>query len=195
MTNALQATWSAIRRHHHEVPSAVITVSAKAGGCGTTVWSLSPGVQLSAETVAAGPRAVLEALLHQAAHGVVAARGESDLGNRGRYHTAHFRSAAEELGLAVSWTRPGVGFAETSLPDATAAGYEPALGKIATALAGWEPPPVPPRSVRRYSSENGVAATCSCSPPRKIRLRGRDAAEDLASSPIVCTVCGAAFKP
>lgn len=195
MPDALQSTWASIRRHNREVPTAVVTVTGQAPGCGTTVWDLDPVVMLAAETVADGPHAVLGALLHQAAHGVVAARGEADLGNRGRYHSGRFQGAAEELGLEVSWTRPGIGWSATSLPARTAAKYEGALGKIATALGGWEPPSAPPRSARRSSSENGVAAACQCSPPRKIRLRGRDAAEQLASQPIVCTVCGQAFKP
>jgi|SRR5579871_5859668 len=208
MSDTLTATWKAIRRRHPQVPGATITVTPGPGSsCGAVAWDTSlPVIKASAQTIQDGPLAVLEFLLHQAAHGLLAtgqppAGGdgrrypdEHSQGNAGRYHNKSYWAAAQSLGLKAAWTQGGTGWAATTAEDGLLAVYEPAVRQLVTAMTGWQPPAPLPRSVRK-SGGNGVSARCGCQPPRAIRMRGDAAAAGLRAHPVLCTVCGKAFTP
>jgi hypothetical protein len=52
---------------------------------------------------------VLDTELHEAAHGLAAARGIQDTSRQGRYRNARYRGLAEELGLAAGHAGSGFG--------------------------------------------------------------------------------------
>jgi hypothetical protein len=165
-----------------------------------------PVLLVSAETVADGPLAIVEYLLHQAAHGLLSATAdqptddgrhypdEHSQGNAGRYHNKSYRDAAQSLGLKAEWTQGGTGWSATSASDDLLMVYEGPVRQIVTAMTDWQPPAPLPRSVRK-SGGNGVSARCQCQPPRTIRMRGTDAAGDLREHPVICSVCGKPFTP
>jgi len=188
MPEALAATWTAIRRRHRGVPDATVQVSPGRGsGCESIAWgSDNPVVLVGPKTVIEGPRAILGYLLHQAAHGLQEAGAEAP-GKPQRYHNAGYRDEAQKLGLAVDWTKHGVGFSDTTVPDHTAEIYAQPIAQLATALDGWQAP----RRARGGQNYNGVTAHCGC--PRTIRLRSVHGAEELVAEPIVCTKCRKPF--
>jgi hypothetical protein len=208
MSDALTATWKAIRRRHPKVPDATVSVAPGRGSaCGAVAWDAGmPVIMVGAQTIADGPLAVLETLLHQAAHGLLRAAerrsgedakrypDERSEGNAGRYHNKSYRDAAQSLSLKVEWTRGGTGWSATSASDDLAMVYEGAVRQLVTAMTDWQPPPPLPRSVRK-SGGNGVSARCQCQPPRTIRMRGADAAADLREHPVICSACGKPFTP
>jgi len=66
MSDALTSTWKAIRRRHPKVPGATVAVAPGRGSaCGSVAWDAGmPVILVSAETIAAGPLAILEHLHH-----------------------------------------------------------------------------------------------------------------------------------
>jgi len=181
MPQALNETWRAIRRRHRDVPAASVTVApGRAPACRMIAWDSAPVIQLPAKDMT-DPAAVLCALLHAAAHGLVAASGAALPPGEGRWHNAQFRDAAQRLGLAVS-TTTATGWSETSVPAHTLAVYAEQIGQLATALEGWEPPQ---RRVTNY-----LPAVCQCEPPRKIRVHQ----STLERGPIRCDRCGKPFE-
>ena len=56
---------------------------------------------ISGEGLRRTPDEVLGTLLHEAAHALAHARGIKDTSRQGRYHNKHFKTCAEQLGLAV----------------------------------------------------------------------------------------------
>ncbi len=208
MSDALTATWKAIRRRHPKVPDATVSVAPGRGSaCGSVAWDAGmPVIMVGAQTIAEGPLAILEVLLHQAAHGLLRAAehrsgneakhypDEHSQGNAGRYHNKSYRDAAQSLGLKAEWTRGGIGWSATSANDDLAMVYEGPVRQLVTAMTDWQPPSPLPRSVRK-SGGNGISARCQCQPPRTIRMRGADAAADLREHPVICSACGKPFTP
>jgi hypothetical protein len=189
MPEALASTWTAIRKRHRGVPVATVQVAPGRGsGCQAVSWdSDNPVILVGPQTVMEGPREILGYLLHQAAHGLQET-GSGAPGKPQRYHNSHYRDEAQKLGLSVDWTKHGIGFSATSVPDHTADVYAQAIAQLARALESWQEP-----RRARVESYNGVTARCGC--PRTIRLRSQHGAEELAEQPIVCTVCGKQFMP
>jgi hypothetical protein len=165
-----------------------------------------PVVLVGAETISEGPLAILEYLLHHAAHGLLTTTGdrpaadgepfpdEHSQGNAGRYHNKIYRDAAQSLGLSATWTQGGTGWSATSGSDNLAIVYEGPVRQIVTAITDWQPPAPLPRSARKNGG-NGVSARCQCRPPRTIRMRGGAAAADLREHPVICSVCSKPFTP
>jgi hypothetical protein len=156
-----------------------------------------------------GARAVLTTLLHEAAHGVADTRRVQDVSRGGRYHNGRYAAIARELGAHVE--RAGnLGWSATTVPDGTAAAYAAELAALGGVLTAWRRSEhavttrggtgdgdggqddgaggeAPGRG--RKSSNNGVAARCSCDPPRRIRV----APSVLDAGPVLCGICGAEF--
>jgi hypothetical protein len=206
MSDALTATWKAIRRRHPKVPDATVSVAPGRGStCGAIAWDAGlPVIMVSAQTIAEGPLAIVEVLLHQAAHGLLAASehhtgdqarqypSEYSQGNAGRYHNKSYRDAAQSLGLKAAWTQGGTGWSATTASGELATVYEGSVRQLVAATTSWQPPSPLPRSVRK-SGGNGVSARCQCKPPRTIRMRGADAEADLREHPVICSACGNPF--
>jgi hypothetical protein len=185
MNDALASAWADIRRHHRQVPRAVVVVGRERS-CGAINWT-EPVIMVGQPTLGPGkPEPVLHALLHQAAHGVV---GGTSASSGGLYHDRAFRAAADVLGLEpVSGAREGW-HTTTTMPDATRDKYPAALKTLATAL-DEDVPGVVSRSAR-----NGIVARCACEDGLTIRIRGEHAASQLDARPIRCEICGELFAP
>lgn len=154
-------------------------------------------------------------LLHMGAH---AASGVSE-SVEGRYHSAEFRDKAKDLGLDAEQPmrdgRPSVGsgFSEVSLAEGTEARYRKEIAKLDRAMAGWKPVKV------RAKARAPIPLVCECTPETiaaGLKARGlppdaglskqgtqKIAAPKRIIAPtgvaarggIVCSDCGAEFKP
>ncbi|HWM39885.1 MAG TPA: hypothetical protein VNS49_22515, partial [Streptomyces sp.] len=78
----LAAAWADIQRHHSELPDLA-----------------APESLIGESSSACGSGLSFERLLHEAVHGIAAARGIRDTSRAGRYHNRRFLVIAEELGL------------------------------------------------------------------------------------------------
>jgi len=159
--------------------------------------------------LSAGGRAVLEVMLHEAAHALATQRGIKDTSTPGnRYHNKRFVALATELGLRGPDTPAKVtGWSGCTLTDAIAGGYAemtaaidrgrlPFLPDLTTTAGtsgedqgggdgGGNPAKPAKRGGRR------AAVECACQPePRRIQLTPRQ----IEDGPIVCGLCCAAFE-
>jgi hypothetical protein len=185
----------------------------KLGHFAASRWEHADGVLaelfIGGEGLKRGARAVLGTLLHEAAHGVADKRGIQDVSRGGRYHNGRFAALARELGLDVE--RAGnLGWSATTVPEGTATGYAAELAALGGVLTAWRRSEhtltsrgggtgdgdgqdddgsgeAPGRG--RKSNNNGVAARCSCDPPRRIRV----AASVLDAGPVLCGICDSEF--
>ena len=110
---ACEEAWAAIQRRHPEVPDAVIVLGSGVergrlvklghwwGGRWIADGAVRGEVLLAGEALHLAPEAVFEVLLHEAAHGLNAARRIQDSSRGGRYHNVRFKATAEDLGLVV----------------------------------------------------------------------------------------------
>ena len=116
---ALEHAWAAIQDQHPDVPDVVIVTGAGSNQKGTPEgyrlrghhwpgrWVLdgpdedrAPELFIAGELLAAGGRAVVEVMLHEAAHALATRRGIKDTSAAGnRYHNKRFAALAAELGL------------------------------------------------------------------------------------------------
>jgi hypothetical protein len=123
-------------------------------------------------------------LLHEAAHGIAAARRVQDTSRQGRWHNGRYRAIAAELGLDAAHAT-GIGWGDTTVPAATAAMYSPELRYLAPELAAWRRPEQ--HGGDRAGGDDGAVARCPCG--RRIRVAG----SVLDAGPIACGVCRGEF--
>ena len=216
---ACEAGWAAIQAHHPQVPDTVIVLGTgvergrlvKLGHWWGGQWRV--GAEARGEVLLAGealhlpPEAVFEVLLHEAAHGLAAARNVRDTSRGGRYHNANYKAVAAEVGLRPRRFDP-YGFARTELTPATAETYADVIAGIGARMRLARGLPVQ-RAVgieggvegiagggreadggRRKGSRSGQpAAECGCEPGRKLRM----APSVLERGPVICGLCGSEF--
>ena len=116
---ALERAWAAIQDRHPDVPNVVIVTGAGSNQKGTPEgyrlrghhwperWILdgqdqlrAPELFIAGELLSAGGHAVVEVMLHEAAHALATRRGIKDTSAAGnRYHNKRFVALAAELGL------------------------------------------------------------------------------------------------
>ncbi|MGH9012232.1 MAG: hypothetical protein ACRDYF_20675, partial [Acidimicrobiia bacterium] len=147
--------------------------------------------------------AVFEVLVHEAAHGLNAARGIKDTSRGGRYHNARFQATAEALGLTVTRADPH-GWAHTELGAAGRERYAEAIAGIAGELRLARQVPTPAPDTDRTETHNGDGPvegdqgdrrtprrpTVECGCGRRMRM----ARAVLALGPVTCGRCGAEFQ-
>lgn len=150
------------------------------------------GLVVTADTLRRGPDAVLELLLHEAAHLLCWTRGIVDTSMRGgAYHNTSFLAAAEEVGLIWPEGQPrsaSVGFADAALPADVCATYD----AHKTALEETIPLALPHMHVpeaAKGKTPNRRPYQCGCPKPRKIQVSATVA----ALGPIICGVCETQF--
>lgn len=212
---ACEAAWRSIQANHPELPPVVMLLGTgvergrlvKLGHWWEGRWladgNLRGEVLLAGEALHLKPEDVFEVLLHEAAHGINAARHIKDTSRGGRYHNARFKKTAIELGLTVEQMNP-YGFAKTTVPPETSERYSSDIERLATAM----------RIARRVprsalgsgevdqqmgsGQDSGAAdgetprskvnpAECGCG--RRMRM----APSVLARGPVTCGVCGSEF--
>ena len=209
---ACETAWLAIQRHHPELPDVVIVLGSgvergrlvKLGHWWGARWEASGEargeVLLAGEALHLPVEDVFEVLLHEAAHGLNAARGVKDSSRGGRYHNARYRAAAMEVGLAVVQLPPH-GWAKTILTPATAERYAAEITNLRDAVQiarrfetrpkidGADPGG---RSEGRAGEAGGSTAKSSallCGCGRRMRMAPSVAAQ----GPVLCGRCGTEF--
>ena len=193
----LEDLWLEIRRWHPDIPPAVIIIASGTDGKHPRWGHHAPGrwnvngqqyaeVMISGEGLRRTPDEVLGTLLHEAAHALAHARGIKDTSRQGRYHNKHFKTLAEQLGLAVDHD-PHNGWAATTITDVTRIAYARQLADLAQAMTLWRHGETTTGPATRRNS-NFIAAICPCG--RSIRV----AASTLAEAPITCQACDGDFQ-
>jgi hypothetical protein len=193
----LEETWLEIRRWHPDIPPAVIIIASGTGGKNPRWGHHAPGrwnaagqqyaeVMISGEGLRRTPDEVLGTLLHEAAHALAHTRGTKDTSRQGRYHNQHFKTCAEEIGLAVTHDDRN-GWAATTITDVTRIAYARQLRDLAQAMTIWRHGETATGPATRRNS-NFIAAVCPCG--RSIRV----AASTLAEAPITCQACDGDFQ-
>ncbi len=184
---ACESAWRAVQQHHPELPDAVIVLGTgvergrlvKLGHWWGARWEA--GGEHRGEVLLAGEALhlpvgdVFEVLLHEAAHGLNAARKVKDTSRGGRYHNARFKVTAAEVGLVVEQLPP-YGWAKTSLSPAALKRYDAEIGTLRDAI----------RIARRIDQRSMGAGTTG---PRDTTDRG-DASEGLGRSGSIALSCG-----
>lgn len=213
VVRACEEAWEAIRAHHPDLPDAVMILGSgvergrlvKLGHWWAGRW-VADGqprgeVLLAGEALHLKPEEVFEVLLHEAAHGLNAARGIRDTSREGRYHNARFGAAAREVGLHVA-AMPPYGVARTSLTDETRERYGASIDRLGEVMriarhiergvrAGAEEGREQKGGTTEredHRAKGRALAICGCG--RKLRI----APKVLAAGPIVCGICEREFS-
>ncbi|MEV4332627.1 hypothetical protein AB0K02_19145 [Streptomyces sp. NPDC049597] len=177
----LAQAWADIQRHHPELPDLA-----------------APESLIGESSSACGAELSFERLLHEAVHGIAAARGVRDTSRAGRYHNRRFLAIAEEMGLDhVEEPHPSSGFSLVVLNSEAKRRYRPTIERLQRALKAHTAATASDtkRSFRgpaaRHGSSGGgvrVKAVCDCG--RNVRV----VPSVLAQAPIVCGGCGKPFR-
>ena len=113
----LALAWADIQRHHPELPDLA-----------------APESLIGESSSACGAELSFERLLHEAVHGIAAARGVRDTSRAGRYHNRRFLAIAEELGLDhVDEPHPSSGFSLVTLNPEARRRYRSTIERLASA--------------------------------------------------------------
>ncbi|HVT77853.1 MAG TPA: hypothetical protein VHD87_12545 [Acidimicrobiales bacterium] len=210
VVSACEASWAEIRQHHPELPDVVVVLGSGVergrlvklghwwGGRWLADGEVRGEVLLAGEALHLSADKVFEVLLHEAAHGINAARGVKDTSRGGRYHNQRFAETAREVLLTVR-AMPPYGLAATSLSDHAADRYAATIDRLGDAIriARQLEQSVRVGAEGQLGAEGGaggesktksaLAAECGCG--RKLRM----APSVLARGPVVCGVCGSEF--
>ncbi|GAA2492460.1 hypothetical protein GCM10010406_30700 [Streptomyces thermolineatus] len=177
----LALAWSDIQRHHPELPDLA-----------------APESLIGESSSACGTELSFERLLHEAVHGIAAARGIRDTSRAGRYHNRRFLAIADELGLDhAEEPHPSSGFSLVVLRPETRRLYRPTIDRLAKALRAHTAATATDTSksfrgpaARHGSSGGGVRVKAVCGCGRNVRV----VPSVLAQAPIVCGACKEPFR-
>ncbi|KOU32136.1 hypothetical protein ADK51_07825 [Streptomyces sp. WM6368] len=173
--------WADIQRYHPELPDLA-----------------APESLIGESSSACGAELSFERLLHEAVHGIAAARGVRDTSRAGRYHNRRFLAIAEEMGLDHSEEpHASSGFSLVTLNPEAKRRYRATIERLQRALKAHTAATAADtkRSFRgpaaRHGSSGGgvrVKAVCDCG--RNVRV----VPSVLAQAPIVCGGCMKPFR-
>ncbi|MFP8906374.1 hypothetical protein [Streptomyces atacamensis] len=177
----LALAWADIQRHHPELPDLA-----------------APESLIGESSSACGAELSFERLLHEAVHGIAAARGVRDTSRAGRYHNRRFLAIAEELGLEHSEEpHPSSGFSLVVMKPETRRRYRPTIERLQRALRAHSAATATDTSrafrgpaARHGSSGGGVRVKAVCDCGRNVRV----VPSVLAQAPIMCGACGKPFR-
>ena len=199
LVRAIEDTWAAIRKRHPEVPEVILTVGAgsigqrgalRLGHFAAARWVRGEEsvheLFVGGEGLERGAQSVLGTLLHEAAHGLAAARGIEDTSRQGRYHNKRFKVLAEELGIEVEHSA-ALGYSSTSVPSQTATAYRRQVEVLTAAITAYRRAEFNGAGGGR-NNHNGRALVCGCG--RKVRASVTVA----EAGPITCGLCGTDFE-
>ncbi len=220
LVRACEEAWADIRAHHPDLPDAVMILGSGVergrlvklghwwGGRWLADGDVRGEVLLAGEALHLPPAQVFEVLLHEAAHGLNAARGVKDTSRGGRYHNQRFATSARDVLLDVK-AMPPYGLASTSLSAAGEERYADTVERLGEAMrivrqlersAGVGEGTGVEGSIGESGggteaegndgrSRGAVASSCGCG--RRMRM----APSVLAAGPVLCGMCGAEFNP
>ncbi|WP_314177045.1 hypothetical protein [Streptomyces winkii] len=177
----LAAAWADIQRHHPELPDLA-----------------APESLIGESSSACGNGLSFERLLHEAVHGIAAARGIRDTSRAGRYHNRRFLAVAEELGLAHPEEPHASSGFSLVIPSAdTRRRYRPTIERLERALKAYSAATEADGggsfrgpAARHGSSGGGVRVKAVCDCGRNVRV----VPSVLAQAPIVCGACRKPFR-
>lgn len=167
-----------------------------------------PEVFIAGERLASGADLTLQTLLHEGAHALNAARGESGTSKEGRYHNRTFLGAAEEMGLRFEGQPDAtIGYSAVVLTEEARETYARVIEDLDAAIAvyldtfaglslsgaaqGGDGTSAPlGGSAPKAKSRNNPKAVCGCEEPRILRA----SAKVLAEGPILCGLCREEFR-
>lgn len=216
VVRACEQAWRDIQRHHPDLPNVVIILGTGVergrlvklghwwGGRWIADGQARGEVLLAGEALHLAPAQVFEVLLHEAAHGLNAARRIPDTSRGGRYHNRRFAQTASEV-LLEAESMPPYGFAATKLTPAAEERYGVTIDRLGEAiriarqigsgvkvgveaegqLGGGRDRDTVERDAKRNEA---VTALCECD--RRLRM----APSVYEQGPVVCGVCGTVFR-
>ncbi|PXX66920.1 hypothetical protein DFR70_103675 [Nocardia tenerifensis] len=221
LATAIDTVWESIRARHPDVPDVVVAVASgslgrgrapRLGHFGPDRWERAgawmPELFVGGEGLAAGARAVLATMLHEAAHGLALTRDIAETSDSGRYHNKKFKELADELGLSTV-RHQRAGWSITALPDMTAARYGRELHILTGAIVAHRRPEHgaddtsesggpdvddtdaagTKRGRRATKDRNASPFVCRCATPRRIRAHKKI----IEAGPILCGLCREPF--
>ena len=205
---ALEQAWAAIRDQHPDVPDVVIVTGAGSHQKGLPEgyrlrghhwperWVTDPAERrmpelfIAGELLAAGGRAVLEVMLHEASHALAVVRGIKDTSAEGnRYHNKRFVALAVEMGLRGP-DRPEkvIGWSDCRITDETAAAYADVISAIDSArLPFLRTVPSAPAGERTARAGERAARTARARTSRRSAAAAASPSSARASRPASCT--------
>lgn len=207
----LNRTWQAIQRNHPEIPPVMIVTGRrrhKSEGnirgqhCRDT-WHVDGHdgrqgeVWVSGERLGDGGNAVMQTLLHEAAHVLARVRDIKDTSNKNRYHNKAFVKLAEELGLEgpTSSGGPALGYSDCSIPQRTIDTYSYEIKELDEACKNFVAPAMPDSTPTRGPS---VKAFCQCPEGDNEIIWTKKFGKKLQTHgvpPLLCGICRQAFVP
>ena len=212
IVTVLNKAWDAIQRNHQEVPHVMIVTgrrrhksenSTRGQHCADT-WhvdgkdSRSAEVWISGERLAEGGTAVMQTLLHEAAHSLARWRNIKDTSNKNRYHNKEFVKLAEELGLEGpdSSAGPALGYSDCHITSKTTEVYSHEIGKLDEACKSFVAPSMTEDQAKPRTPQ--TKAHCQCpdddneiSWTKKFQKK----LEATGLPPLLCGICRQAFIP
>jgi predicted SprT family Zn-dependent metalloprotease len=187
-----------VRQEVEELPPATPTISTITPRLdhGPERWSLADdgslqGLTIGTATLGDGAEAVVEYILHEAAHVLAWQRGVKDTTMRGAYHNGSYLAVAEEVGLRWSEDQERSahrGFYHPAMTAETAQRHAPDVAALATAIPATLPHLTLP-AASKSTRPARILLECGCDEPRTFRI-GRTVA---AKGPIICGVCKEVF--
>lgn len=210
---ALNKAWQAIQRNHPELGNAMITTGRRrnkneAGRRGEhckDTWHLdgieakAPEIVIYGERLAEGAEAVMQTLIHEAAHELANIRKLKDTSNRGRYHNKTFVKVAEELGLEAPTASagPSMGYSDCHITQDTIDKYNYEVKELAEACKSFVSPSL--ADVLTKIKKETVYAYCQCD-DESSKITWTKALqkrfEELGGLyPLMCAVCRQTFVP
>lgn len=216
VVRACEQAWRDIRGHHADLPDVVVILGSGVergrlvklghwwGGRWIADGQARGEVLLAGEALHLPPEHVFEVLLHEAAHGLNAARRIPDTSRGGRYHNRRFAATAAEVLLEAEAMAP-YGFAATKLTVAAKERYALTIERLGDAMriarqidrgvklgAGAEGELGAGRDHDGPGGERGrkdaVTAVCGCG--RRLRM----APSVWEQGAVACGRCGTAFE-
>jgi hypothetical protein len=196
LVRVIEAAWSRLQRQIVGLPNVVVVVlsgrRAPYGHFGAARWQRLGKAGVTGElgvnpALFHSPHAVLEVLLHEAAHALLSSRGIKDV--RDYYHRKSFRDVCvKELDLDCEFRNPRFGWTSTSLPAFRATRYAEVLQELKRLRWGHTARPLL-RTSQPLPKSGYLTLSCDCKPARRIRCTEKT----LAKGAIACVSCGAAF--
>lgn len=211
IVTVLNRAWTAVQRNHPEVPAVMIVTgrrrsrqehTTRGQHCAET-WHVHglegrhAEVWVAGERLAEGGSAVMQTLIHEAAHALARARDIKDTSNKGRYHNKEFVKLAEEMGLEGPAASGGksLGYSDCTITSATTELYGAEIKELDDACRSFVAPSV---TEEKPAKKPSVKAMCQC-PEGDNEItwtkKFEKKLQEHGVPPVLCGICGQAFVP